>query len=179
MHLTTDRLLIRDWDPEQDADAAIAIYGDPAVTQWIGDKSLDTTAEAVRARLQRYRDRAVVPGLGCWAVVHQDTQQPLGTVLLIPLPDKNNAPSGDIEIGWHFSPASWGQGYATEAARAVMAYGFETLKLSKIFAVTLGDNARSIRVTGRLGMVDLGLSEDYYGGFRLRLFCRAAAAGTS
>jgi RimJ/RimL family protein N-acetyltransferase len=176
LHLVTPRLLIRDWQPEPDAAAAIAIYGDPAVTRWIGDKSLDDTVEAVQARLERYRDRAAgFPGLGCWAVVLSATQMPIGTVLLMPLPDRQNAPSGLIEIGWHFSPAHWGQGYATEAAQALMAYGFTTLGLAALYAVTLPDNTRSIRVTQRLGMADLGLSEDYYGGYRLRLFRRAAA----
>ncbi|NER82712.1 MAG: GNAT family N-acetyltransferase [Leptolyngbya sp. SIO1D8] len=173
MYLKTTRLLIRDWDVAQDATAAIAIYGDSAVTQWIGDQSLDTTVEAIQARLQRYRDRAAVfPGLGCWAVVTQHDQVPIGTLLLLPLPDKSNIPSGHIEIGWHFCSASWGKGYATEAARAVMAYGFDTIRLSAIYAVTLLDNNRSVRVTQRLGMTDLGISEDYYGGHQLRLFRR-------
>lgn len=177
MWLETQRLIIRDWEPENDATAAIAIYGNPTVTQWIGDRSLDTTIEAVQARLVRYRDRAAaVPGLGCWAVVDLAQQIPIGTLLLMPLPNRDNAPSGHIEIGWHLRPASWGHGYATEAAQAVMAYGFNTLSLPAIYAVTLPENQRSIRVTQRLGMTDLGLSEDYYGGYQLRLFRRAAAA---
>ncbi|MEL6384307.1 MAG: GNAT family N-acetyltransferase [Cyanobacteria bacterium J06626_18] len=175
MHLETARLVIREWDVEQDAAAAIALYGDPEVTRWIGDKSLNTTVDEVRTRLQRYRDRAAdSPGLGCWAVAHLDSGMVIGTVLLMPLPDKANVPSEDIEIGWHFCRASWGKGYATEAARAVMDYGFETLALPKLYAVTLLDNERSVRVTQRLGMTDLGISEAYYGGFRLRLFRRSA-----
>ena len=175
MYLETNRLVIRDWQLEQDAEAAIAIYGDPAVTQWIGDKSLDTTVEAVKARLQRYRDRAAAqPGLGCWVVVTQVPPTVIGTLLLMPLPNKANQPSGHIEIGWHFKPASWGQGYATEAALAGMAYGFETLALPALYAVTLLNNDRSVRVTQRLGMTDLGISEDYYGGYQLRLFWRSA-----
>ena len=173
MELTTARLLIRDWQPESDAAAAIAIYGNPAVTQWIGDKSLDTTVAAVQARLKRYCDRAKdFPGLGCWAVLDQETV--VGTVLLMPLPNEENAPSGKIEIGWHLRPESWGQGYATEAAQAVMTYGFDTLQLDQIYAVTLLDNDRSVKVTQRLGMMELGISHDYYGGHELRLFCRPA-----
>jgi len=173
MWLETDRLLIRDWQPETDAQAAIAIYGNPAVTQWIGDKSLDTTVEAVQARLERYRDRASsFPGLDCWAVLTQSPPAIVGTLLLMPLPDRQNLPSSNIEIGWHFRPESWGHGYATEAAQAVLVYGFDTLELPAIYAVTLLDNKRSIRVAQRLGMTDLGISQDYYGGYRLRLFCR-------
>lgn len=173
MELETERLQIRDWQPERDAAAAIAIYGNPAVTRWIGDKSLETTVEAVQARLRRYRDRcANLGGLGCWAVCAQDV--PIGSLLLVPLPNRDNDPSGNVEIGWHFCPESWGHGYATEAARAVMAYGFDTLKLPAIYAVTMLENQRSVRVAQRLGMTAMGISEDYYGGVPLRLFRRAA-----
>ncbi|MEM7649241.1 MAG: GNAT family N-acetyltransferase, partial [Cyanobacteria bacterium P01_A01_bin.70] len=55
-------------------------------------------------------------------------------------------------------------------------YGFETLQLDQIYAVTLLDNDRSVKVTQRLGMTDLGISHDYYGGHELRLFCRPATA---
>ncbi|MGD1861387.1 MAG: GNAT family N-acetyltransferase [Leptolyngbyaceae cyanobacterium] len=174
MQLKTERLRIRDWQPAADAADAIAIYGDSAVTQWIGDKSLDATIAAVQARLQRYCARtAAHPDLGCWAVVHQESQTAIGSLLLVPLPGRDNQPSGKVEIGWHFCPASWGHGYATEAAHAVLAYGFQTLKLSAIYAVTLPENQRSMRVTQRLGMSDLGISHDYYGGHPLRLFCRS------
>ncbi len=175
MQLETTRLLIRDWHPEADAADAIAIYGNSQVTQWIGDKSLDATVDAVQARLERYRDRAAVfPGLGCWAVVQQDTGIIIGNILLMPLPDRVNQPSGKVEIGWHFSPASWGHGYATEAARAILNHAFTRLRLPAIYAVALPDNERSIKVMHRLYMNDLGLSDDYYGGYRLRLFCREA-----
>ncbi|MDB9528068.1 GNAT family N-acetyltransferase [Oscillatoria sp. CS-180] len=100
MRLKTDRLLIRDWRPAEDAEAAIAIYGTSEVTQWIGDQSTDNTIAAVQARLQRYCDRSsITPGLGCWAVTAQSI--PIGTLLLVPLPGRDNRPSGRIEIGWH------------------------------------------------------------------------------
>lgn len=172
MHLETERLLIREWDPEVDAAEAIAIYGNSQVTQWIGDKSLDTTVAAVQARLCRYCDRAAAfPDLGCWAVVQQDTQAIIGTLLLMPLPGRDNQPSGKIEIGWHFRPESWGHGYATEAAYAVLKMGFTTLDLPAVYAVALLENNRSMRVMRRLNMTDLGVSHDFYGGHPLRLFC--------
>jgi RimJ/RimL family protein N-acetyltransferase len=175
VYLTTPRLVIRDWRLADDAEAAIAIYGDPKVTQWIGDKSSDTTVEAVKARLVRYCDRAAeFPGLGCWTVECRHTQAVIGTLLLMPLPDRNHAPSGLTEIGWHFAPHSWGQGFATEAATAVMKYGFQVLKQNAIYAVALPNNLASIRVMQRLNMVDLGTTEDYYGGRLLQLYGRWA-----
>lgn len=180
MQLETKRLWIRDWVPEVDAAAAIAIYGNVEVTRWIGDKSVDGTVATVRARLQRYCDRAATqPGLGCWAVVTKSPPTIIGSLLLMPLPGRDRRPSGKVEIGWHFRPASWGHGYATEAAAAVMAAGFDQLRLPEIYAVTLLDNDRSRRVAQRLGMTDLGISHDYYGGHPLRLFCRAQAGARS
>jgi RimJ/RimL family protein N-acetyltransferase len=58
----------------------------------------------------------------------------------------------DTEIGWRLDPAYWGQGYATEAGRAWLAYGFQTLKLDRIISVTDEPNVRSQAVMRRLGL---------------------------
>jgi ribosomal-protein-alanine N-acetyltransferase len=57
-----------------------------------------------------------------------------------------------VEIGWRLCRAHWGQGYATEAARAALAFGFEQAGLNEIVALTVPDNARSRAVMERLGM---------------------------
>lgn len=57
-----------------------------------------------------------------------------------------------VEIGWRIDPRYWNQGYATEAARAVLRYGFEGLDLDEIVAVTTHDNRASRRVMEKLGM---------------------------
>jgi RimJ/RimL family protein N-acetyltransferase len=59
---------------------------------------------------------------------------------------------GVVEIGWRFHPDAWGQGYATEAAKAALAYGFETLKLPEIIAFTARTNLASQSVMRRIGM---------------------------
>jgi RimJ/RimL family protein N-acetyltransferase len=61
-------------------------------------------------------------------------------------------PFTGIEIGWRLARKAWGQGYASEAARAVLAYGFETLDLPEILAITTATNTRSQAVMRRLGM---------------------------
>lgn len=170
--LETERLWIRYWQPSQDAAQAYEIYSDPRVTQWIGDKTTAQTIEDVRDRLQRYCDRfyKAAEGTGCWAVVEKDTEQIIGNVLLVRLPDGHGNPCEDREIGWHFRPASWGYGYATEAARRIVDYGFQTLNLAELYAVAMVGNQRSTRVMKRLGMATLGITTNYYSGAELLLY---------
>lgn len=108
--------------------------------------------------IQRMLDRlASDPRFGTWAVVERKTGVLAGSVLLQPLPDG----AGEIEIGWHLHPDSWGRGLATEAARALLARGFE-LGLAEIWAVTHPDNHRSARVCDKLGMRLLGITDRWY-----------------
>lgn len=169
---TTDRLLIRRWHPLQDAHDALEIYGDPEVVCWLSDQHPLTNLFAAQQKLQRYVDRfeAKDSRIGCWAVVEPHLESVIGNVLLIPLPDRNYQATENYEIGWHFRQSSWGNGYATEAAEAILNYGLETLGLPGIYAVTLPDNVRSISVMQRLAMCFLGKTQNYYGGRELLLF---------
>ncbi|MEA5462350.1 GNAT family N-acetyltransferase [Leptothoe sp. PORK10 BA2] len=162
MLLTTERLIIRPWHPLYDAQQAFDIYGDPRVTRWL-QVPPDSSIHVTQARLQRYVERTV-NGLGVWAVIEQAINRAIGSLLLVPLPYSDNISSSrnKIEIGWHFRPASWGYGYATEAAHAILHYGFESLGLSTIHAVTSLDNGRSQRVMVRLGMECFGVTPDHY-----------------
>ncbi|NEQ49797.1 MAG: GNAT family N-acetyltransferase, partial [Leptolyngbya sp. SIO3F4] len=139
MRLTTNRLIIRDWRPIYDAQQAFDIYGDSRVVRWLQGKP-DCSIQVTQERLQRYCERTV-NGLGVWAVVEKAIDRTVGSILLVPLPSNDKTDSGKIEIGWHFRPASWGYGYATEAARAILGYGFKQLQLSNIYAVTTPDRS--------------------------------------
>ena len=74
-----------------------------------------------------------------------------GTVLFKPLPNG----VGEVEVGWHLHPDSWGHGYATEAARAVIQRGFEA-GLPEVYAVVRPGNEASLAVCRRLGMAAAG-----------------------
>ncbi len=170
--LETERLIIRAWQPEQDAHQAFAIYSDAEVTQWLSNRTVAETVADVKGRLQRYverfheRDR----NLGCWAVVEKTSQDIIGNLFLIPLPDAEHEPTEDYEIGWHFRRQSWGHGFATESARCLMDYGLQQLHLPVLYAVTKPNNLRSIAVMERLGMQRMGLTRQYYGGHELLLY---------
>ncbi|MFE2105185.1 GNAT family N-acetyltransferase, partial [Kitasatospora sp. NPDC059463] len=73
------------------------------------------------------------------------------------------APHGEVEVGWHLHPDSWGRGYATEAARAALAKGFAD-GLTEIHAVVRPGNERSAAVCRRLGMTPRGRTSRWYGG---------------
>ncbi|MEM9265344.1 MAG: GNAT family N-acetyltransferase [Cyanobacteria bacterium P01_F01_bin.13] len=176
MRLTTDRLIIRDWRPLYDAQHASDIYGAPRVINWLSGKC-DRSIQVTQERLQRYCERSV-NGLGFWAVIEKAIDRAIGSILLVPLPSSNGTEIGNIEIGWHFRPASWGYGYATEAANAILNYGFKELQLSTIYAVARADNLRSQRVMARLGMQSLGSTDDYYSR-TLELYSVSAASYSS
>ncbi|MBX2863833.1 MAG: GNAT family N-acetyltransferase [Leptolyngbyaceae cyanobacterium MAG.088] len=171
MRLTTERLCIRNWRPIYDAQQAFDIYGDSRVTQWL-QGNCDSSIQQTQERLQRYCERCA-DGLGVWAVVEKAIDRTIGSILLISLPKNDKTASGKIEIGWHFRPASWGYGYATEAANALLQHGFQTLHLPAIYGVTTPDNIRSQRVMARLRMQNLGFTDDYYDR-TLQLFSLAA-----
>ncbi|NJK38298.1 MAG: GNAT family N-acetyltransferase [Oscillatoriales cyanobacterium SM2_3_0] len=113
-------------------------------------------------------------GTGSWAVVTQADGRLAGAILLVQLPDHQGQLTADYEIGWHFRRSAWGKGYATEAAQALIHYGFNQLNLPEIYAVVKPENYRSIQVTQRLGMMPLGLTHKYYNTelllFRIKIY---------
>lgn len=91
-------------------------------------------------------------GYGLWAVETTTQKRPfIGIVGLSPVElDLPFAPA--VEVGWRLARAYWGRGYATEAASAAIAFGFDRLHLDEIVSFTAGANLRSQRVMERLGM---------------------------
>ena len=152
----TERLLIRPWHLDE-VDRFYDMRRRMAVARWIGGRPLSNRRDAI-AVLERHRaELALDPRFGAWAIVERSTQMPVGTVLVKALPDGD----GEVEIGWHLHPDSWGRGFATEAAAAMLARGF-ALGLDEIWVVTHPDNRRSIRVCRKIGMTELGLTHRWY-----------------
>ncbi len=144
--VTTDRLLLRQWR-DDDLDAWAAINADPSVREFLGGVQ---TREQAAGTLARFRADLESRGWGWWALEEKATGTLIGMAGLDPV--DADVPFTGVEIGWRLSPASWGKGYATEAARAVLAYAFDTLHLPEVLAIADAGNVRSHAVMRRLGM---------------------------
>lgn len=142
--LQTNRLILREFDPEKDAKNAYALNLDPDVIKYTGDPPFESV-EAARAFLEAYTDYKV-NGFGRWAVEDISKGQFLGWCGLKLHPD------GMVDLGYRFMKAHWGKGFATESALACLAYGFEHLALEEIIGRTARENPASIKVLEKCGM---------------------------
>ena len=145
--LGTERLVLRGWRDE-DREPFARLNADPRVTEFL-TRALD------RAESDALVDRIVAHwadgGVGLWAVERREDGAFLGfTGLSVPGFDAPFMPA--VEVGWRLAPETWGRGYATEAARAAVAFGFEARGLAEIVSFTVPANVRSRAVMDRLGM---------------------------
>lgn len=142
--LETERLRLRPL-VASDAAAYAAMRFHPDVEKWLPAAEGDRMA-AAHATIARFADGWRQRRHAPWGVFLQDR--------LIGHAGLNFVPEfGETEVLWALHPAAWGQGYATEAARAALAWGFDTLGLTLIFAITLPDNLASQAVMKRLGLI--------------------------
>jgi RimJ/RimL family protein N-acetyltransferase len=154
----TPRILIRPWHLDE-ADRLFDLLSRMEVAKWLSAvPQVMTHRDEAVARIDRWSaELAADPRFGAWAAVERSSGIPAGTVLLKPLPDGD----GEVEIGWHFHPDSWGRGLATESAQALLARGFAN-GLDEVWAVTDLDNRPSAAVCRRIGMRLLGITHRWY-----------------
>jgi len=127
-----------------DLDDLTSLFLDPEVTRYVGNGEPGTREDAERA-LKSIADHWQKHGFGRWAVVDKDTQKFLGIGGLRSL-------FGTPEVVYHFLPAHWGKGLATELARASLRYGFEEHAFDRVLAIAKPQNLASIHVMEKVGM---------------------------
>jgi RimJ/RimL family protein N-acetyltransferase len=155
--IRTPRLLLRPWSPT-DAPAALAVFGDEAVTRWLSPAmSRIQSAQEMASLISSWLAAPPEPPAGRWAVTSADDGRLLGGVALLPLPPERS----DLEIGWQLDPSAWGHGYAAEAGHAVAHHAFEN-GVDELFAVVRPRNTRGARTATSIGMEWVGETEKYY-----------------
>lgn len=153
--LETERLALTQLS-DRDADFIVGLLNEPSFLRYIGDRGVRSAEDARRyiregpvAGYERY-------GYGLLRVALRGDGTPIGMCGVL---KRDTLP--DPDLGFSFLPAWWSQGYALEAATAVMRHARSVLRLPRILAITTHDNDPSMRLLGKLGfrfdrMVRLG-----------------------
>ena len=141
--LETERLILRMWR-EADFEAYAELCADPEVMRYLGGKVFDRT-EAWR-HMASMIGHWYLRGYGIWAVEEKESGSLVGRIGCI-------NPEGwpGFEVGWTLKRKFWGKGYATEAARRALEYGFNELDKPHVISLIHPENRASIRVAERLG----------------------------
>ncbi|HTQ13812.1 MAG TPA: GNAT family N-acetyltransferase [Rhizomicrobium sp.] len=141
--LETERLFMREWR-QDDLDGFAAIVGDEEVMRHLGGSALPRD-EAWR-NMARGAGQWLLRGYGAWAVVRKSDEALVGRVGLL-------HPEGwpGLEVGWTLGRAYWGRGYASEAARAALNYGFLTQPVERLISLIDPHNTASQNVARAIG----------------------------
>ena len=146
--IVTDRLVLRRWT-DADRPAFAAINGDPRVHDWLGGP---ISAEASDALMDRINAGIDLQGFGLWAAERCADGRLAGMIGLSRVAAGDLPVGPCVEIGWRLHPDVWGQGLASEGARAALDWGFGPGALTEILAFTAETNLASQAVMRRIGM---------------------------
>jgi RimJ/RimL family protein N-acetyltransferase len=145
--IETERLLLRRWR-EEDREPFAALNADPVVREHFqGTMSREDSDAFIDHIEDQWREH----GWGNWAVEVPGVAPFIGYVGLWPADYVANRPM--VEVGWRLARAHWDHGYATEAAREALRFGFEEVGLEEIVSFTVPQNVRSRRVMERIGLI--------------------------
>ncbi|NNF57983.1 MAG: GNAT family N-acetyltransferase [Rhodothermaceae bacterium] len=149
--LDTQRLRLRHPRPA-DADAVLAIFGDPTAMRYWSHEPFEDL-EAAQNYLATIDEGFAERTLFQWAITELGADDLIGTVTLLHW----DRPNRRAEVGYMLSPSHWGKGYASEAVRAVLCFGFEAMDLHRVEAELDPRNEASARLLERLGFQQEGL----------------------
>jgi ribosomal-protein-alanine N-acetyltransferase len=158
--LETDRLILRRLLPD-DLDSLFALYRDPDIRRYFpeGTLSYEETKEELEWFLNGHPEH---PELGLWATIHKESGRFIGRCGLLPW-TIDGRPA--VEVAYLIDKAYWGQGLGTEAAQAILDYGFQQLGLSRLICLIDPANQASIKVATKIGMTFEKEAEDEQGPF--------------
>ena len=142
VELATPRLRMRPFGPE-DFDDLCRLNADPEVMRYIGVRSPEEVAAVLATVLDHWRQH----GFGFWVLLGRQDGLWAGVCGL-----RHCTEGAGIEVGYTLHKESWGKGLATEAGRACLRFGFDTLGLAQVLAFADPANRASTRVREKLGM---------------------------
>jgi ribosomal-protein-alanine N-acetyltransferase len=160
--LETERLIFRHLVME-DLDGLFALYRDPEIRRYFpeGTLSYAETKEELEWFLNGHPEH---PELGLWAAIHKETGHLIGRCGLLPCTIDGRP---EVEVAYLLDKAYWGQGLGTEAAQAILDYGFEKLGLSRLICLIDAEHEASIQVARKIGMTFEREGRDEKGPFLL------------
>ncbi len=145
--LSTERLWLRHWRIT-DREPFAALNADPEVMEYFPDLLTREQSDRLGERIEADFERN---GYGLWALETKAGGEFIGFTGLAPVTYETPFTPA-VEVGWRLARAAWGNGYATEAARAALAFGFDEVGLDEIVSFTTVGNVRSRAVMERIGM---------------------------
>ncbi|MCC8194427.1 MAG: GNAT family N-acetyltransferase [Deltaproteobacteria bacterium] len=146
--LETDRLLLRPWR-DDDREPFFAMSADPRVSEYLPPFRDRAASDAF---IDRLRADFAARGWGFWAIERKSDNRFIGMAGMHEPGPEFGVGRACVEIGWRLEPSAWGRGYATEAAREILRFGFLEANLPEIVSFTALGNTRSFAVMERLGM---------------------------
>ena len=153
--MKTERLELRPFTLG-DAPTIHPVYSDPEVMEHVGNGPVEDLG-ATEAMLREYIAHQDANGFSFWAVIERDSGAVIGDAGLFLLDGRGP----EVELGYTLARESWGRGYATEAARALLAAGFDDFGLDEVVAVADPANTASTRVLEKIGMRRVGMRQAY------------------
>jgi ribosomal-protein-alanine N-acetyltransferase len=145
--LETERLIFRRLTMD-DLDELFALYHSPDVRKYYSE-GIPSYAET-RQELEWMLNTCYAKyGFGMWATIYKATDKFIGRCGLTPMDIEGHE---EIEVGYMLAREYWGQGLATEAAQAILQYGFDELKIPRLVCVINPGNEASSRVAEKIGM---------------------------
>lgn len=146
--IETERLVLRRWD-EADLETFAQLNSDPVVMEFFPAMLSREESDAFARRIEASFDEC---GYGLFALEVTRGARFAGFVGLHSLAGAAMPFAADVEVGWRLARSAWGKGYATEAAEAVLAFGFRECEMTEIVSFTSQVNVRSKRVMQKIGM---------------------------
>lgn len=158
--IETDRLILREFTI-QDAEVLFQLDSNPKVHKYLGNRPL-THIDQIYTYINSVQQQYIENGIGRWITLEKATNEVIGWSGLKFIREYENNQTHFYDVGYRFMPKYWSKGYATEATKAALRYGFQTLKTNRIIGIAHEENKASRRVLEKCGLhfVEHFMSDD-------------------